>query len=426
MINSELTICIPTYKNFQQLEWCLHSLVRHTEYPFKIVLVNNDPTPYSKETVEALAKQTDYALIEVLHPKENLKWMKAINLGFKHCDTQYFCMMNDDVVFPPESRVFWRRLTRHFKLKEVGAVGPCSNFVAGNQNLFNLARPEMFETSMLIGFCNVVRSDVFRKIGGLDEELIGGDDLDLSIRIRNEGYTLICDKSAYLHHIGQQTGRRVHADFWDSDSHQEQSNNQLIKKHGFLKWNEIIENPWWVYGSKESTDVNNWELSKNETEQEWYTSYLEKFPEDAKGLNLGCGDQETPEFIYGLDLSRKGESSSGGQKFAEATPDTTANASDLPVSEKSVDVIMVPHLLEHIVDPLNALEEWKRVLKDDGMILMTMPNHDYLPTMLIDYTHVHAYTPKSATKLLEINGFEVVEVVKNISSNFAIAAKKGD
>jgi len=93
------------------------------------------------------------------------------------------------------------------------------------------------------------------------------------------------------------------------------------------------------------------------------------------------------------------------------------------VQSGSVDYIMAPHLLEHLVDPFAALEEWKRVLKTSGSLLLTMPNHDYLPTILLDYTHVHAYNAKSAQSLLEKCGFEVEEIIENIHGTMAIKAK---
>ena len=198
-----LTICIPTYQNYQQLQWCLYSLIANTEYPLKVIIINNDSTKESQSNICSMVESTDVDNIEVIQPGSNMKWMGAINIGLAKTDTPFFCMMNDDVLFPPNSKEFWRSLTRHFNRPEVGAVGPCSNFVSGNQNLFNINLPVELETGLLIGFCMVVRTDLLKEIGGLDESLPGGDDLDSSIRMQDKGYVLVADRSAYLHHIGQ-------------------------------------------------------------------------------------------------------------------------------------------------------------------------------------------------------------------------------
>jgi len=419
-----LTIAIPTFQNYQQLQWSLYSLIANTEFPYKIIIINNESSKESQEQILSLCSSTGFKSVEVLQPGSNLKWMGSINLALENTDTPFFCMMNDDVVFPPESKVFWRTLIRHFNDEKVGAVGPCSNFVAGNQNLFNINLPICLDTTLLIGFCLVTRTDLLKSIGGLDESLPGGDDLDLSIRLMKEGYKLFADRTAYLHHIGQQTGQRVHKGYWDSQDHQEAVSNAIIKKHGFIAWNNCFSCKW-TYCYAEQHTEEYWDKMFDGVpmyEENWYEKHLLPL-KGTKGLNLGCGSKGANYEAFGFDLARKGEQGAGGRKLSEANLDTTADANDLPVQSGSVDYIMAPHLLEHLVDPFAALEEWKRVLKTSGSLLLTMPNHDYLPTILLDYTHVHAYNAKSAQSLLEKCGFEVEEIIENIHGTMAIKAK---
>ena len=411
-----LTLCIPTYQNYQQLQWCIYSLVANTEYPLQIIIVNNDPSPESQDSIASMIKSTDVDNIEVVQPGSNMKWMGSINIGLAKANTPFFCMMNDDVVFPPNSKEFWRTLTRHFNRPEVGAVGPCSNFVSGNQNLFNINLPVELETSLLIGFCMIIRTELLKKIGGLDESLPGGDDLDSSIRIQDEGYVLVADRSAYLHHIGQQTGQRVHQNYWDSKQHQEATNNAIIRKHGVKKWYSCFQMGWQPYASGTG------KIDDAIREEEWLSNHLESL-EGKKGLNLGCGHKGNEYEAIGIDQARTGEQGAGGRKYEEANPDTTADASDLPIQNNSIDYIMAPHILEHLVDPYKALTEWKRVLRPSGTLLLTMPNHEYLPTMLIDYTHVHAYTPDSAKSLLESQDFWVEEIIDNIHGTIALKCR---
>lgn len=411
-----LTICIPTYQNYQQLQWCIYSLIANTEYPLKVIIVNNDAGEESQDSISSMVKATDVDNIEILQPGSNMKWMGAINVGLAKADTPFFCMMNDDVLFPPNSKAFWRTLTRHFNRPEVGAVGPCSNFVSGNQNLFNINLPVELETSLLIGFCMIVRTELFKEIGGCDESLPGGDDLDCSIRIQDKGYVLVADRSAYLHHIGQQTGHRVHPNYWDSKEHQEVTNNAIIRKHGVKKWYTCFQMGWQPYAA------SNGKIDNSLREEEWLNGHLESL-EGKKGLNLGCGHKGTLYDAFGIDNAKAGERGAGGRKYEEADPDTTADASSLPIQNDSIDYIMAPHLLEHLVDPYKALNEWKRVLRPAGTLLLTMPNHEYLPTMLIDYTHLHAYTPNSARLLLESQDFWVEEMIDNIHGTIALKCR---
>jgi len=248
-----LSICIPTYNNHQQLDWCLHSLFEHTDYNYKILVIDNESAIESYKSIQNIIQDLPEDAITIVQPGSNLKWMGSINIGLHHihaAQSEYFCMMNDDTVFIPESKDFWKNLIDVFEDPLVGAVGPCSNFVSGNQNLFNVETPSIVETTCLIGMCLVVKTKLFREIGGLDEALPGGDDLDLSIRLRDRGLKLIANRTSYLHHIGQQTGKRVFEGYWDSGIHQEITNNAIIKKHGLKKWVTCTGHTWKNYRLK--------------------------------------------------------------------------------------------------------------------------------------------------------------------------------
>ena len=51
-------------------------------------------------------------------------------------------------------------------------------------------------------------------------------------------------KSAYLHHWGQSTGKRVHGEDWDSFLSQEITNNALMSKHGVKAWIDCSKAQW--------------------------------------------------------------------------------------------------------------------------------------------------------------------------------------
>ncbi|HEX3075031.1 MAG TPA: glycosyltransferase, partial [Ignavibacteriales bacterium] len=108
--------------------------------------------------------------------------------------------------------------------ESVAAVGPISNYVAGLQRMDLYLRkiPKVYsidqiadmnyeankgrsaETKLLIGFCLAARRDVLDKLGYLDEELfLGNDDLELSWRLRLNGYKLKVATDTFIYHEGQ-------------------------------------------------------------------------------------------------------------------------------------------------------------------------------------------------------------------------------
>lgn len=411
-----LTIAVPTFNNFEQLKNCLFTLIKYVEFPFKIVIINNgDKLDINGNSFEKSLRQfVHYPALEIITPGENLGWQRSINKVFlEHCDTPFFCMMNDDLIFIPYHRTFIRQMMNYFRFDEVGAVGPSTNYVMGAQNI-NYHQFLLFSTGLLIGFFMLVRSKAFSEVGGLDEGLIGGDDLDLSMNLRKQGYTLLVDRSAYVHHIGSQTGARVAGKYWNSTEYIDISNNTLIKKHGVRMWYETIKpkidvfKPATHMTDKEGDIIRGW-INGLET-----------------GLDVGCGANKTVEGSIGIDQTAPGlPGLAGGRKDTPCAADIIGDASDLPFDEDSQDYLVARHLFEHVIDPLKVLEEWYRVLRPEGVLAIACPDQDVCSTMTVDFSHLHAYNPDSLSLMLKRCGFKIdkIELIRP-GYSFLIKAHK--
>lgn len=391
-----LTVQIPTFRNIQQLCATIATLMGYHDYPMQVRIINNDGTPEGEEEIDKIVARDTSDMLEVIHAKSNLGWMGAHNLALKTCTTPYVCLLNDDVFFLPGNPAFFRTLTHWFKDPDVGAVGPISNFAMGTQNMFNIDVPIIAQTTLLIGFCCAMRTQLIKDIGGLDESLPGGDDLDWSIRIRDAGYKLMLDKSLFVYHHGQQTGHKVHGAYWDSQQHQDRTNNALIRKHGVAKWYDCVKATYTRYGPP---------LEELFIETTWYEEHVKRHVGE-KGMNLGCGHAPI-EGVPGLDLARQGEKGAGGRRASGAILDVTGDATDLPIPDNTLDYLCAAHILEHTLDPLATLEEWSRVLKPGGSLYMSLPDQGKVNAMLLDSTHLHAYTTDSFRRLIEKAGWHV-------------------
>ncbi|MDR3409390.1 MAG: methyltransferase domain-containing protein, partial [Formivibrio sp.] len=49
----------------------------------------------------------------------------------------------------------------------------------------------------------------------------------------------------------------------------------------------------------------------------------------------------------------------------------------LQVDEATYDCVIASHCLEHIANPIKALLEWKRVLRQRGLLLLILPHRGY-------------------------------------------------
>ncbi len=78
----------------------------------------------------------------------------------------------------------------------------------------------------------------------------------------------------------------------------------------------------------------------------------------------------------------------------------------LPFADGSCDAVHASHCLEHIGDYVRALQEWHRVLKTGGYIVITVP-HQYLyekrarPPSRWNPDHKRFYTPSSLLAEIE-------------------------
>jgi SAM-dependent methyltransferase len=77
----------------------------------------------------------------------------------------------------------------------------------------------------------------------------------------------------------------------------------------------------------------------------------------------------TGEVREGNTFSYESNKDPGAQIICDSTDLRT-------IEDFSYDCVLACHCLEHIANPLRALAEWKRVLKDEGLLLLILPHKD--------------------------------------------------
>jgi SAM-dependent methyltransferase len=80
--------------------------------------------------------------------------------------------------------------------------------------------------------------------------------------------------------------------------------------------------------------------------------------------NVAPNDQSDFEFYKSHQIKDCGE---------YAPVDIWAEGDDLPVPDNSQDFVLNSHVIEHLPNPIKALEEWHRVIKPTGCIFITCP-----------------------------------------------------
>lgn len=390
-----LEIIIPTYNNYEYLAPCLQSIVSQnvTHGMTHVTVINNG----HKNSCDWI----DNPMVTIISPGKNLGWEGGLKLGLEKTKAPFVMFLNDDTHIPVSHNLWTNRLLQHFIDPKVGAVGPSSNVVMGLQNIFQNITAHVFPTKYLIGFCMLVRREAVEKAGGIDCSLPGGDDIDLSIRLRQAGYKLICDRGSFVYHHGFKTGTRVAGEAnrrngWNSYEMLEKTNHALIKKHGFKVWVDTIMK-------------NNSPLIEPAEPSDSEGDIIRKHIKGDVVLDLGCaGNKTTPDAI-GIDVVPKDEivETLTGQ-VSEA--DVTADISQpLPFDANSVDTIIARHILEHLIDSVTVLRHWCDLLREKGRLIIAVPHNGRLLSIPMNVEHVCGYTPQSLKSLLEVCGFKVIK-----------------
>lgn len=125
----------------------------------------------------------------------------------------------------------------------------------------------------------------------------------------------------------------------------------------------------------------------------------------ARVLDVGAGDAPYRELFAGFHYVTSDWE--GTSHVPDAPYDLVAQAHDLPVEDASFDAVVCTQVLEHLPEPWLALEEFHRVLRPGGRVVVTAPLTWYLHELPHDYWRFTAY---GLRHLLERAGFERIDI----------------
>jgi 2-polyprenyl-3-methyl-5-hydroxy-6-metoxy-1,4-benzoquinol methylase len=115
-------------------------------------------------------------------------------------------------------------------------------------------------------------------------------------------------------------------------------------------------------------------------------------------LDVGCGNGDFLFRMRNLQWEVTGiDSDPGAVKFARQRYGLNVlqgNLMSVHLPQDSFDAITMNHVIEHVADPDGLLYECKRLLKDDGIILVATPNSESLGSKIFESAWVHWDPPR--------------------------------
>jgi 2-polyprenyl-3-methyl-5-hydroxy-6-metoxy-1,4-benzoquinol methylase len=147
-------------------------------------------------------------------------------------------------------------------------------------------------------------------------------------------------------------------------------------------------------------------------------------------LDVGCGEghfaarvSAAGNRVVGIDQLPEAERVDALDQYVSADLDRGLAAAGAALGERKFDLIMLHDVLEHLRDPELMLRDCRELLKPHGIVAVSVPNvanitvrlallfgqFEYRPRGILDRTHLRFFTRKSAHRLLEECGYEVIE-----------------
>lgn len=222
-----ISIVVVPRERFSATQRSLEDIYKHTTLPFRLVYVDAGSPPRVRRYLETAAREKDFDLVRV---DRFLSPTQARNLALSRVNTKYVVFLDNDVLLTPH---WLERLL--LCAEETGAwvVGPlylqgelqeerihmAGGFMHtreqdGKRTFYD---EHLFADSLLsdVGaalerkpcdyvefHCALVRTDVFTRLGPLDEELLSvHEHLDFAIRVKQAGGSVYFEPNAVISYL---------------------------------------------------------------------------------------------------------------------------------------------------------------------------------------------------------------------------------
>ena len=211
MLYPVVSIIFPNYNGGNEPLECLSSIF-HLNYPrncLEVVVIDNNSTDGSDKRIKQ-----GFPRVNLIKLTKNLGFTKAVNMGIKKANGQYFFVANDDLVFEKNSlKILIYYLLKHPNVGIIGGkiysksrpnqISSCGyqmNLWTGH--IFPSPEPDRIkQPDWIQGCAMLISKKVFDQIGLFDEQFQHFfEDYDLCLRTKRSGFKVKYLPSASFWH----------------------------------------------------------------------------------------------------------------------------------------------------------------------------------------------------------------------------------
>jgi len=283
--------------------------------------------------------------------------------------------------------------------------------------------------------CYLCGKDTYKTI--ITSRSAASTPFETSVESRDEVFKLVKCKSCGLHYLNprptkQQIGYYYSGDYYAHNPLKKKK--QKDRKHFTGKWinkknnvRELVRIHYYNYPCNTEEDRKSLSSYKKILLWFFYLTYRSRlniipFTGEGKLLDIGCGNGRYLSALQKLGWQTYGiEQNPGSSEYARTELHLKVETGDLlnyEYKDRFFDVITMWHSLEHLYEPIPTLNEVKRILKDDGLLVIAVPNVDSFAAKVFKENwyqleipiHLIAFSPDSITRMLDSAGFKVKKI----------------
>lgn len=230
-MKKDISVVILNWNGSTMLQRFLPSVIRYSEEA-EIIVADNGSTDHS---IDILREK--FPSVRILPFRENYGFAEGYNRAIQQIETPYVLLLNDDVeVTPhwlqpllafmnhhPEVAACQPKILSETQRELFEYAGACGGFIDHlgypycRGRIFNHVEKDRGQYDQVCpifwatGAALLVRTDVFRKEGGLDKRFFAHmEEIDFCWRLRSRNYGIYCIPQSTVYHVGGGTLPKSH------------------------------------------------------------------------------------------------------------------------------------------------------------------------------------------------------------------------
>lgn len=170
-----------------------------------------------------------------------------------------------------------------------------------------------------------------------------------------------------------------------------------LEKEEYKKMYEVEKDHWWF-----------------KSKRKLISEIIGNIRKDSVILDIGCGTgynfvyfKHLSDSMIGIDISK--EALLFSKKYSKNI--ALANSETIPFKDKSMDIVMALDLIEHVENDDSVVSEARRILKNNGTFILTVPAFNFLWSKHDEvFNHKRRYNKRQIEDLLARNGFKIEKI----------------